>query len=64
MNCKKSSASLALLVETSTSIGIVGLATPASAGGNSIARRSYGQTNLVSDMSGLAAQDSEFDSWV
>ena len=64
MNCKKSNSSLALLVETSTSIGIVGLAPPASAGGNGIARRSYAQTNLVSDISGLAATYSEFDPWV
>jgi hypothetical protein len=64
MNRKKSIASLALLVETSTSIGIVGLATPGSAGGNGIARRSYAQTNLASDISGLATKDSEFDPWI
>jgi uncharacterized protein (TIGR03118 family) len=55
MNRRKSIASLALLVATSTSIGIVGLATPASAGDNGIAHRSYAQTNLVSDVPGLAA---------
>jgi hypothetical protein len=55
MNRRKSIASLALLVATSTSIGIVGLAIPASAGGNGTAHRSYGQTNLVSDIPGLAA---------
>jgi uncharacterized protein (TIGR03118 family) len=55
MNRKKSIASLALLVATSTSIGIVGLTTPASARGNAIAQRSYAQTNLVSDIPGLAA---------
>jgi hypothetical protein len=64
MNCNKSNSSLALLVATSTSIGIVGLAPPASAGGNGIVRRSYAQTNLVSDFSGSAATYSEFDSWV
>lgn len=56
MNRKKSIASLALLVATSTSIGIVGLTTPTSAGGSAIAQRSYIQTNLVSDIPGLAAQ--------
>ncbi len=55
MNCRKSIASLALLVATSTSIGIVGLATRASAAGNGNAHRSYVQTNLVSDIPGLAA---------
>ena len=45
MNCKFR------IVETSTAIGIVGLAPPASAGGNGVARRSYAQTSLVSDIS-------------
>jgi hypothetical protein len=57
MNFNKSNSSRALLVATSTSAGIVGLLPPASARGNGIARRSDAQTNLVSDISGLAAND-------
>jgi uncharacterized protein (TIGR03118 family) len=55
MNCRKSIASFALALATTTSIGIVGFATQASARGNGIAQRSYVQTNLVSDIPGLAA---------
>jgi uncharacterized protein (TIGR03118 family) len=47
-------ASVAFVVGASASIGIAGLATPALAGGNGIATRSYAQTNLVSDVPGLA----------
>jgi uncharacterized protein (TIGR03118 family) len=55
MNFRKSIASVALAVATTTSIGIVGFATQASAASNGIAQRSYVQTNLVSDIPGLAA---------
>jgi uncharacterized protein (TIGR03118 family) len=55
MNRRNSIASLAFVVGASTSIGIVGLATPALAGSNGIANRSYAQNNLVSDVPGKAA---------
>jgi hypothetical protein len=54
MNRRKSIASFAFVVGASASIGIAGLATPALAGGNGIANRSFVQTNLVSDIPGLA----------
>ena len=56
MKRRKSIASLLLVVGASTSIGALGLAAPALAGGNGIANRSYVQTNLVSDIPGKAAQ--------
>jgi uncharacterized protein (TIGR03118 family) len=44
-----------LVVAVSASIALAGIATPASAAGRGIATRSYVQTNLVSDLPGLAA---------
>jgi hypothetical protein len=45
----------ALVVAVSASIALAGIAAPASADGAGIATRSYMQTNLVSDIPGLAA---------
>src|SRR6202162_830825 len=47
-------ASLALLAATFSSLGLLAAASPAPAAGNGIATRSYQQTNLVSDIPGLA----------
>jgi uncharacterized protein (TIGR03118 family) len=47
-------ASIAFLAATSASVGLLAAAAPALAGGNGIAGRSYQQTNLVSDIPGLA----------
>jgi uncharacterized protein (TIGR03118 family) len=55
MKPPKSLASLAFLAVASTSLGLVGVATPALAGGDGTAHRSYTQTNLVSDIPGMAA---------
>jgi uncharacterized protein (TIGR03118 family) len=44
-----------LVVVASASIALAGIASPASAEGGGIATRSYVQTNLVSDIPGLAA---------
>jgi hypothetical protein len=46
---------LAALAAVSASVVFSGIVTPASAGGGGIATRSYVQTNLVSDIPGLAA---------
>ena len=54
MKPPKSFASLALLAVGSATAALVGVATPA-LGGDRIARQSYVQTNLVSDVPGLAA---------
>ena len=45
----------ALVVAVSAAIVLAGVAAPASAHGGGIATRSYVQTNLVSDIPGLAA---------
>ncbi|HWW54582.1 MAG TPA: TIGR03118 family protein [Acidimicrobiales bacterium] len=55
MKPPKPIAALALLAVASTSVALLGAATPALAGGDRVARRSYVQTNLVSDIPGLAA---------
>jgi uncharacterized protein (TIGR03118 family) len=47
-------ASMALLAATSGSVGLLVAAAPAHASGNGIATRSYQQTNLVSNIPGLA----------
>ncbi len=44
-----------LVVAVSASIALAGITTPASAAGDGITTRSYVQTNLVSDIPGLAA---------
>ena len=46
---------LAALAAVSAAIVSSGIVTPASAGRGAIATRSYAQTNLVSDIPGLAA---------
>jgi len=56
MRIRSSVGALAVLaVAISASIALARIATPASAAGGSIATRSYVQTNLVSDVPGLAA---------
>ncbi|HEX4862889.1 MAG TPA: TIGR03118 family protein [Acidimicrobiales bacterium] len=46
--------SIAMLAAASASVGLFATAAPALAGGNGIATHSYQQTNLVSDIPGLA----------
>src|SRR6476469_3083517 len=56
MRIRSSVGALAVLaVAISASIALARIATPASAAGGGIATRSYVQTNLVSDVPGLAA---------
>jgi uncharacterized protein (TIGR03118 family) len=55
MKSPKSLVSLAFLAAASTSIALSGVASPALAESHGIAKRSYVQTNLVSDVPGLAA---------
>jgi uncharacterized protein (TIGR03118 family) len=55
MNVRRSIVALAALIAVSASIALSGTARSASAGGGGIATRSYVQTNLVSDIPGLAA---------
>src|SRR6476469_8039796 len=56
MRIRSSVGALAVLaVAISASIALARIATPASAAGGGIATRSYVQTNLVSDIPGLAA---------
>jgi uncharacterized protein (TIGR03118 family) len=54
MKTPKSLASLAFLAVASTSIAVVGIASPALADSHATANQSYVQTNLVSDIPGLA----------
>jgi uncharacterized protein (TIGR03118 family) len=55
MNVRRSIVALSALIAVSASIALSGTARSASAGGGGIATRSYVQTNLVSDIPGLAA---------
>src|SRR2546425_6122547 len=55
MKARRSVVALAALVALSAAIAFSGIARPASADGGGIATRSYVQTNLVSDIPGLAA---------
>ena len=55
MNVRRSVFALTALVALSASIALTGSARSASADGGGIATRSYVQTNLVSDIPGLAA---------
>src|SRR3989441_4181876 len=55
MKARRSVVALAALVALSAAIAFSGIARPASADGGGIATRSYVQTNLVSDVPGLAA---------